>query len=169
MTPWICAICHESDVPRSKKKRDICEDCLPWLEARNLAWCTRGQHRVNQDEMSNVSWCKACHRAQLRSTPSYAKRGEYAKQWRARHPERVREYNQRPEVRAAQNESRKRVYQKNIDKERAARRARYWRNRERYMAYARQWRRNNTGYGVRQYRMRKLRLFRAAVGGNWRQ
>ncbi len=58
-TAFKCLLCHRDDVPRSRQKRDLCEDCPASLAARNLAWCARGKHRVKADDMDRAS-CKAC-------------------------------------------------------------------------------------------------------------
>ena len=57
---WVCALCHADDIPRSRSKRDLCEDCVPALAARGLAWCARGGHRVDATAMISASVCRAC-------------------------------------------------------------------------------------------------------------
>jgi hypothetical protein len=34
MKHFACALCHATDIPRSRVKRDLCEDCPPRLAAR---------------------------------------------------------------------------------------------------------------------------------------
>lgn len=62
MSSFRCALCHATDIPRSRVKRALCEDCPPRLAARGLAWCARGQHRVAATAMARHS-CRACESA----------------------------------------------------------------------------------------------------------
>lgn len=59
MSSFRCALCHATDIPRSRVKRALCEDCPPRLAARGLAWCARGKHRVAASAMARHS-CRAC-------------------------------------------------------------------------------------------------------------
>lgn len=63
---WVCAACHESDVPRYHSRAIVCELCRDSAAARGLAWCAgRGKpHRVTLADMGRKH-CKA-HEAEAR-------------------------------------------------------------------------------------------------------
>lgn len=63
---WTCALHHAADAPRSKRKRDLCEDCYAWLEASGLAWCSKGHRVACADMAPGKSWCRACDAARSR-------------------------------------------------------------------------------------------------------
>lgn len=160
MDKWRCLLCHRADVPRSKVKRDLCDDCEPGLAARGLAWCTRGKHRVAiADIAPSKRWCRACERARIRE--QHRDRTAYARAWRAAHREHIAAYDALPRVREMRRKYALERYWRNPEKARATARASYQRCREKKIISARLWRIAN-----RQLSRDNARLSRLRKGGD---
>ena len=158
MDKWRCLLCHRDDVPRSKAKRDLCDDCVPGLAARGLAWCTRGKHRVASGDIApSKRWCRACERARM---GPHRDRAEYGKAWRAANQDKIAAYNAQPRVREWRRKNANERYWRNPEKARAAARASYSRLREKKIISARLWRIAN-----RQLSRDNARLGRLRKGG----
>lgn len=162
---WTCALCHygKPDVVRSKKKRDLCDLCYDGLEARGLAWCPKGKHRVS------IGAIASCGRACL---PCLA---VYARERYRRNPEPSRQYHRKmyetdPTIhrtRSAryhaahleQERARARLYRAENKEALAQRRkARYWANPEAERARARE----KNAQNKRNWRIRrKLRILQS--------
>lgn len=159
VTSWYCLLCHRNDVPRSKAKRDLCDDCVPSLAARGLAWCTRGRHRVTAADIApGKRWCRACERA--RNMTGTRDRSAYSKAWRAANREHIAAYNRLPRVREQRRLDALDRYWRDPEKARAAAKASYQRLREKKIISARLWRAAN-----RQLSRNNARLSRLRKGG----
>ena len=139
---WTCHQCHATDIPH--RRRDICVDCEAWNKTNNLAWCTRGRHRVEAGAMAKGKyWCRACDAARNRKYPearraaNARRRGKRGYVPRVYDPARRRaeyeKYHERELARA------RRYYAANREKCRATCRAWYRANRSHARAYRRAW------------------------------
>lgn len=155
---FTCALCHRRDVPRAKRKRDLCEDCVPSLAARDLAWCTKGKHRAHQSDMHKDGfWCRACRNAFNRSVPSRAKRGAYAKEWRERNPDKVAAYNRRTDVQARRRAHKRAAYWRDPEAARARLRAYHATHRSQRYSAVKRWRHDHPDKSAAQLQRQRLR------------
>lgn len=105
MKPFACLLCHRADVPHSRAKRDLCEDCYDGLGVRGLAWCSRGKHRVTATELrpdgKRTVNCRACVNARNRARRCNEAQAARLRRWRARNPVAVARDNAQRRVRYA--------------------------------------------------------------------
>lgn len=166
---WTCALHHGADAPRSRKKRDLCEDCVDSLAARSLAWCSKCKHRKKQTDMGSATYCKACDRT--RAATYYAAhretRNAQAQAYYARNRNDIQERKRAlyDEQRDAINERRRQRRYANLAAYRERRRKYYQEHRDQERARGNAWRAAHPTYN-RVY-IRRWRLRQALKG--WKQ